>query len=523
MVTRQNFVWAEKALIAVVIVLLFAGFAMSLKQRISVDFNATVEDTGTVYNISISSSDGVEGNITEINITLPAGFTLLDASNTTGTAGTANFTNSSASQLSWAATDNGDGLMNGTGNGSITFNATAANPGTFNFTIIITNRTDANASAGTSSYYNMSITVNDTTVPLVQDANITNPVQGANLTGTVTLNVSVSDNGVLQTVFFNLTNTTGSWNDTRSASNPSAALWNGTLNTSLFPDGTYNLTVFANDTGGNLNATARILVVRFDNTVPTATASCSPTTVNTGDAFPCSCSGSDATSGINTTTSSSNAPEGKGIPQSTGTYTYTCSVTDHVNLGGSSTATYTVNLASTGSPGGSSSSGGSSTTTPKVTEVEWVTTIEEAETELSARGSVSASLGGSQRVSVLVSGGIHTVGVVSLTSTSATVQVASSPREVTLNIGDSEKFELDDDDFYDVLVTLNSITNNKADLSIDYIHEEVPQEDTSVDTGTGDIVSGSEGRSKGTTILIIVLILIVIGVVVFFVWKKNQR
>jgi len=467
------------------------------------------EDVGFIYNITVNNTDTTAGaNITGVNITIPSTFSFIADSNATD-AGTHTFTNTST-VLSWE----NDGLVMNLTWKYFSFNASASTPGDYNFSVVTTN------SSGTSTS-NISITINDTTVPEVQEANFSSPVTSGNYSGTLVLNVSIIDNGVLDTVFFNITNSSGQQNATSTASNPSGNVWNASIDTSGFPDGVYNITVFANDTYNNLNNSARVHSLKFDNTNPSPTASCSPSSVSTGATFPCSCSASDATSDVQTTSSSSTSPENTGTPATAGTFTYTCSATDYAGNTASSTASYTV----TSGGGTSSSSGGGATT--------WSNTFVEDDKELESKGIVTKQLSSKQRVKLKVGGETHYVGVLSVSSDKAEVEISSTPQKVTLLIGESKKFNVDDDNSYDLLVVLNSITNNKADLAISEINEEIPSaqtdEGSSAQTDEGEAGTGEEtsqnvpeGKSRvGIVIAVILVILILVGVA-FFVWKKNK-
>ena len=65
----------------------------------------------------------------------------------------------------------------------------------------------------------------------------------------------------------------------------------------------------------------------------------------------------------------------------------------------------------------------------------------------------------------------HSMGVISLTSTTATINVSSVPQQKTLSVGDEWKVEVTGDNSYDVLVKLNSIANNKANITTKSINE----------------------------------------------------
>ncbi len=53
------------------------------------------------------------------------------------------------------------------------------------------------------------------------------------------------------------------------------------------------------------------------------------------------------------------------------------------------------------------------------------------------------------------------------------MNVSSTPQQEIFSIGESNKFDVDDDSFYDVLVTLNDITSSKANVTIIAISEEI--------------------------------------------------
>jgi len=80
------------------------------------------------------------------------------------------------------------------------------------------------------------------------------------------------------------------------------------------------------------------------------------------------------------------------------------------------------------------------------------------------------------RFKIPIGGENHYVGVVELTDTTATINVSSTPQQATLAIGDIRRFDVTEDGYYDLNVKLNSIENNKANLTIKSIHEKVTVE-----------------------------------------------
>ncbi len=111
-----------------------------------------------------------------------------------------------------------------------------------------------------------------------------------------------------------------------------------------------------------------------------------------------------------------------------------------------------------------------------------LTTPTSAEEATSGGGGIGAlttttrSLGKGARVMISVEGEFHYVEIIELTDTSIVINISSTPQQATLSIGEEKKFEITDDDYYDILVRLNGIDNNLANLTISYIHEEISKQ-----------------------------------------------
>src|SRR3989344_6268541 len=133
--------------------------------------------------------------------------------------------------------------------GNYTINATL-----FNLTAPATTQIDVLGNANAS----MNV-IFDAESPRVQAANFSSPTTGTNRTGTIIFNVSVIDSTLgVQTVFFNITNSSGAQNATYTASNSAGNQWNFTVNTANFLDGIYNITVYTNDSVNNQNNSALV-------------------------------------------------------------------------------------------------------------------------------------------------------------------------------------------------------------------------------------------------------------------------
>lgn len=477
----------------------FTTNAFSFNEDVSVAYNITVNNT------VVDLANGQVNNITQVNITIPSVFVLLHNS-TNSTFGSVSNSNFSilGSVLSWTnITFFINASIVGT-NQTFGFNATALTPGIYNLTVVATNFT---------TRYNSNITVqiNDTTVPDVYATNLTIP-NFLNFSGILVLNISASDVVGISSVRFNITNGSGAVTVVNTT-NPTGPYWNGTINTASYADGVYNITMVVNDTAtyGSVNTNRSVNITAiFDNTAPTGSVSCTPSTVSTSETVTCTCSGSDALSGVNSTSVTANPSTTQ-----TGTFTVACTVTDRAGNTGSPTAQYTVNGGGTGSAGG----GSGSTTT-------W-TTHNYANQELSQREAISKEMGANNRISVKIKGETHHVGVVSLSAASAEIEVSSTPQKVVMNVGETKKFDVTDDSVYDMKVTLVSIANSRVNLKVEYLQEAIPagtvppvasDGTAAADTGAGDV----QAKSRGLT-WVWVTVIVVVLVVLIVLWTMKRK
>jgi len=325
---------------------------------------------------------------------------------------------------------------------------------TYNFTFIVTNTTKSKEN------HSVANVVIDNTLP--KEVNITGTETRGNYTGSITLNASVLDalSGV-ESVVFNVTNSSGIQNGTVTGTK-SGDYYSVSLDTSQYPDGTYNITVFAYDYASNLNNTKLVHTVKFDNTNPTASVSCTPDPINAGATVTCTCSITDDTSGVNVTSKSHDTTPST---SDTGTFTNSCSFADNAGNTGSASTTYTVELS--GSSGGG---GGGSSSTPPTSF--YVRTINIATKDFSEVQTIQQKLAAKERIRVKFDNDYHHIGVRELTLTTALIEVAShGVLKQELGVGEEINGDFNDDNVNDVNIKLNSIINGKADLNIKYIQE----------------------------------------------------
>ncbi|MBI3334410.1 hypothetical protein HYZ97_02900 [Candidatus Pacearchaeota archaeon] len=401
--------------------------------------------------------------------------------------------------------------VNETNEGNITFliwnNTAVINSTTFNTsirTINFTGLADGNYS------YNVTVvdfasnrnttalrSVNiDTTYPLIEFAGGTNN-SGTNMSRNyLFVNVSVTETNEFNITFM-------LWNDTVIINTTSSTGMIRSLNFTGLNDGNYSYNVSVVDYTGNTN-TSGVRTIRIDSTAPSITHSCDDTTVKSGETITCSCTATDAQDSSPVVVSVANPSTSQ-----TGDFSTTCTATDFTGNVGTSTINYVVGSAGSGPSGGSGSSSSTSTSP-------WVSTHTATSEQVTA--GITQALGSNERVSVPVSGATHHVAVLSLTSTTALIQIASTPQNVTMSVGESRQFEVSDDNYYDLNVTLQSISNNKANVSIMAVHELMPGTQAQQTASSTNITSGSSGETEsGETGKLGMTFWIILGVVILVI------
>ncbi len=112
-----------------------------------------------------------------------------------------------------------------------------------------------------------------------------------------------------------------------------------------------------------------------------------------------------------------------------------------------------------------------------------------------------------------------------MTETTATINVTSEPQQATLTIGQEKKFEVTNDTYYDLSVKLNGIKNNKANITIQAIQQEILPEEKPIKEKE-KIVKKAEEKIKDILSkwfwVIIVAVLIIIAYIIYMKkFKEN--
>ena len=386
---------------------------------------------------------------------------------------------------------------------------------TYNFTCVFHNATGNVINASTT----IQLVTIDNTSPNVSTFQTT--IDGGNYTGNITMNVSVDDStmGVnSNSIFFNVTNassgvlaTYGNWTQ---GFTTGIGAYNASFNTHLVSDGFYNITVWANDTTLNNVNNSEYIKIRVDNTAPSTTVTKTSSSINS---ITLAVSITESGSGIQTCTCDRGTASVSGSGNSwtviessmdqgnSATYTVTC--TDYAGLSSSYALT-----TSTDTSGGVTTGGGGTSRATTYTA-----------TEEQFKEGYTKSLGTNDKISVKIEDDTHQVSVSGVTASTATITVSSTPQTATLNIGDIRRFDVTDDSYYDVQATLNSISNNKADITIKSIHEEVTVETTAEEQEKEAGVAGVEEEIKANLLWLWILVaVIVIVIIAFIIYKKKK-
>ncbi len=118
-------------------------------------------------------------------------------------------------------------------------------------------------------------------------------------------------------------------------------------------------------------------------------------------------------------------------------------------------------------------------------------------------GLIEKTLKKRQRIRLNVSGETHHIGIIELTDLNVTINVSSKPQQKILIIGESGIFEVNNDNFYDLSVTLLNITGGYASILISSIHEKISDAEPSDtnsedDEGLGKIIGERDTRVVGS-------------------------
>jgi len=358
----------------------------------------------------------------------------------------------------------------------------------------------------------------DTTAPTLAITTSNNT-----LSNTLTTIEGTASDTNADTIYSN--NTAWTWNNTY-------ANWKFTNNTNI-ADGTYHILITADDTAGNTKSS--LFNFTYDSTAPAVTVSSSAGASTTASSTTISGNATDSESGIlNVTVNGNNAT----LNASTGAYSSAVSLSIGSNLitviaydqAGNNVTNTSVTVTRTSSDGGSTGGGGGGTTTT-TTVISFTT------------AGVNVSLSANNIAKFAFEGAYHTIKVIKVGANYVTLEIASDPVTVTLNLLESKKLDLNNDNYYDLYVKLNEIKSSKAYLEVKYIHEiikpvvappaeeeepeEVPEElpEEVIEEPEEEATPEEEEipPAKPNTAMIIVLIIALLALIGFLIYEKKKR
>jgi len=209
-------------------------------------------------------------------------------------------------------------------------------------------------------------------------------------------------------------------------------------------DGSYNIHINACDTNGlcSLGESADFYI---DNTAPVADFSCAPNQVYLNDVIRCTCSASDALSGINSSSYIPNPPTNQA-----GSFSTICTATDNAGNSANFIFNYGVSAGGTETPGGGSPSGGAPSapliTPPKSAETGKNQTVHENET-----------------INVVVASQKYELNVTDVGNDSVTYVLSSDNITRQISVGSTQNLSVNG---YVVSVKLEGIQNGQAVLNV---------------------------------------------------------
>ncbi|TKJ17297.1 hypothetical protein CEE44_02055 [Candidatus Woesearchaeota archaeon B3_Woes] len=418
---------------------------------------------------------------------------------------------------------------------------TLLNDGIYNLTVNATN------SSGTI-VGNISVTgvTVDNTQPNVVTINA--PSTGANysasITSSIVLNATVNDTTLtVDTVFFNISNGTDPF--TTGTATQSGDFWNITLDLTTLAETTHTITVWANDTVGNINNSESVSIT-IDNTAPIVTLVNS--SFNTTDNTPsitfnytdalfatvnCSLYFSGTSYGSNTSTANATDTTITASTVPDGTHTVNVNCTDGSgNEGNSSSITIKVTTPSTPSSNG----GGGNGIKKDFTRTVSLTSIGDKITKLERNSKLEFKLGRNPHS--------LTIKKVYPDRTKIDLVIESSPIYLTLIIGKPQTIDVGEDEL--LYIELVSIMSGKVDMIVkkipkkqalqtitlpkkeeakkEIVEETLPEVSFDEDMEeTTPLITKEEGKSiKELIIISIISLIIIISFISYFFIKKKK-
>ncbi len=159
-------------------------------------------------------------------------------------------------------------------------------------------------------------------------------------------------------------------------------------------------------------------------------------------------------------------------------------------------------------------------TSPSAGELDWIITY--YVTDENFGEGYTKELSVKHRLRVKVDGEGHYVGLVGITDEKATINVTSDPQQREFSIGDEAKFEVTGDNYYDIHIKLNGIRNNKANITVTQLHEEITAEEQPKEPEVEEETTTEPiPENYNIWVIVVVIVIVVIAMVVYLL--KGRR
>ncbi len=350
---------------------------------------------------------------------------------------------------------------------------------------------------------------------IAPDVNVTYPLN-------ITYNINVSAlNYTSDGVSCWWSNNGGIWNST---SVTCGTNWTGL--TSL--EGSNTWTVYANDSIGNLNSSS---ITFFKDTIapvifpiyPSDSASSTETSwtflfnVTDNNNVNCSLILDNSIANFNSSVNISGGTNSFTNSSSVGSHIWSINCTDFINnKANSSTRSFTISTSTVNLP----SSGGGGFPVYSITSNQ-------------LENSYSVFLGVSWTLKFRINNESHELKIESIDNENkiATIIIYSEEQKITLLIGQEEKLDINNDNYYDIYIKVNNITSSKLNLTLKGIHEKIgigeKQEeniDIPRDVSKDTTKKKTESFSKNYwTFISLALVVIIFFSVVLINLKKGKK
>lgn len=207
-----------------------------------------------------------------------------------------------------------------------------------------------------------------------------------------------------------------------------------------------------------------------------------------------------------------------------GEYTVKCTTTETAYGRLSASASATFNAQHSGASGGGTSGGGGGGSSSSGTVSGGIFVNLDLTT-----GDGSGSLSGSQGTTKSFSfDGVakHTLEFTVVGTSLVTLTISSDPIKIQLNIGDTKDVDVDSNGVNDLKVTLNGITDGKADVTLTKstavtVEEAVEEVVPSVAEEEEEVITGEEAKSSTGFIITVIVVVVVIILAALLLRKKK--